>query len=315
MKTKLHFLLSILVSTVGIHSVSAQAQDQHSALRAIGEGSVFKNFWGISTSGGATTGQASSYQYELKFENNVLDKMSTFVMNKVGTDEAKINSGFGYLEPNHYTKPSVIYNEDNYLGYVYIDGIMYALKGIKDPQNITSFKIDEIYVLMKAAQGEHTSGKVALKEMKSRDHEAVIKQYLADMKKTQENATANFSEEVKNEIAIIEQAKIDKEAGIQAKNAAYWNSEEGKRKLGEMRQEDVTLVNDTQGDLYLCYGSGAYKALKPGEKTTFSCLGGKVNRGTLRPNNNSQYDKTDNVLLDLDGNNCGRTVNASTVIH
>jgi hypothetical protein len=101
---------------------------------------------------------------------------------------------------------------------------------------------------------------------------------------------------------------------IKGVNAAYWNSPEGQRKLAEMRQPDVILVNDTGADLLLCHGSGAYTRLKPGEKKAFTCTGGKVYRGTPRPNNNVQFDATDNLLLDLNGKNCGTTVNASSVI-
>ena len=165
-----------------------------------------------------------------------------------------------------------------------------------------------------AKETSDMNGKLAKKDMKTRDHEAVIKQYLADMKTIQETATGNFTDEEKNKLVIREQAKLDQQAGFDAKNAAYWNSEEGQRVLAKSRQPEVTLVNDTQGSVYLCYGQGASYDLKPGQKKTFSCSGGKVYRGTLRPNNSTQYDATSNVLLDLSGNDCGRTVNASGVI-
>jgi hypothetical protein len=304
----------ILSSLFALFSLAAIAQpiDQFTALEGIGEGSIFKCFWGIAGSPGATTGEAYSAQYELKWERDVPHRGDAPMMCEAGTDNAKINSGFGWLEGNHHTKPSAFSGQGH--TYVYINGLLYYLTGVKDAKNITSFKIEQIYVLMKPVAGTDLSGKEAQKEMKTRDHEAAIKQYLSDMKGVQDAATASFTDQIRDEIAMREQAKIDRANGIQAKNAAYWNSEEGQRKLAEMRKEDITLVNDTQSELYLCFGSGAYKALKPGESTTFSCNGGKVYRGTLRPNNNSQYDQTDNVLLDRDGNGCGRTVNASTVI-
>lgn len=304
-----------LLCLMGLSSLTLHAQsvDQFTALEGIGEGSVFKLYWGIASSNGATTGEGYSTQYELKWERDVPHRGTAIRMCEVGTDKERINSGFGWLEGNHHTKPSVFSGNQN--TYVYINGLMYNLKNISDPNAISSFKIEEIYVLMKPAKTTtDLNGKVAVKEMKTRDHEAVLKQYFADMKTIQDEATAKFTDKEKDEIAMREQAKVDRKNGIQAKNAAYWNSEEGQRKLSEMRKQDITLVNDTKSELYLCFGSGAYKALKPGEKATFSCNGGKVYRGTLRPNNNSQYDRTDNLLLDCNGSGCGNVVNASTVI-
>lgn len=312
MKTVTHFALLILLS-FSSSLLNAQSTDQFTALNAIGEGSVFKCFWGIATSNGATTGEAYSTQYELKWERGVPHRGDAIRMCEAGTDKDKINSGFGWLEGNHHTKPSAFSGQGH--TYAYVNGLLYYLKNVADARSITSFQIEQIYVLMKPTQvTTDLNGKTALKEMKSRDHEATLKQYFSEMKTIQDEATANFTDQIKDEIAMRAQAKIDRANGIQAKNAEYWNSKEGQRKLAEMRKEDITLVNDTQSNLYLCYGSGAYKALKPGEKATFTCNGGKVYRGTLRANNVSQYDRTDNVLIEGDGSGCGRTVNASTVV-
>jgi len=308
---KIFTALSIIIASANANNVNAQAVDQFTALESIGEGSLLRYYWGITIENGTTTGQASD-NYELKFEKDIPTRGDAFELVNPGTDKAKINSSFGFLEANHLTKPSAYFNDA--VAYVYINGLLYKLINIKDPNNITSFKIDAIYTLMKPIQGVDLSGKLAIKEMKTRDHQAVIKQYLAEMMTIQETATANFTDEEKNKLVMREQAKADKAAGIQAKNAAYWNSEEGQRVLAKSRQAEVTLVNDTQGSVYLCYGQGAYYDLKPGQKKTFACSGGTVYRGTLRPNNSSQYDKTNNVLLELNGKDCGRTVNASSVI-
>lgn len=311
---KIFISLSLIVASAIVSNVNAQAVDQLSIIQSIGEGSIFNKYWGIAIENGTTTGQMSSSKAELAFVKNVLDKTSAFEFVEPGTDKTLINSGFGFLEPNHMTKPSVFHSDRHNQAYVMINGLMYSLLKVKDPQNITSFTIDEIYVLSKATSGDQLSGKLATKEMKTRNHEEVLKTYFSEMKKVQEAATANFTEEEKNEDLMIKQAKIDKDNGIQAKNAAYWNSEEGQRVLAKSREPEVTIVNDTQGSVYLCYGSGAYTDLKPGQKKTFACSGGTVYRGTLRPNNSSQYDKTNNVLLELNGKDCGRTVNASSVI-
>lgn len=301
----------LVVALTLVCSFTSFSQGQLDALKAIGEGSQFRGYWGVTTENGITTAQVSN-DSELKFTKNVVDKMSAFELNKPGKTDNLINSGFGFLEPNHLTQPSVFHSDRHNMAYVYIDGILYLLENVKDPKNITSFKMEKFYLLMKPAIGEHKSGKVLIKEMKTRDHMATIKSYLTEMISVQEKATANFTDEEKKEEMIIIQAKIDKENGVKAKNAAYWNSEEGQKKLGEMNQAKVTLLNDTGSSIYLCYGQGAYSTIKPGEKMEFSCTSGKVYKGTPRANS-PQHDRTDKVVLSLDGKGCGNTINASSV--
>lgn len=148
--------------------------------------------------------------------------------------------------------------------------------------------------------------------MKSRDHKAAINAYLTEMKGIQETATANFTAAESNGVTMRAQAKVDKAAGISAKNNAYWASEEGQRVLAKSREPEVTLVNDTPSVLLINYGSGISDELEPGEKKTFSCSGGNVHRGTRRANNTNQWDDSDNVLLKGNGKNCGAVINAST---
>lgn len=45
----------------------------------------------------------------------------------------------------------------------------------------------------------------------------------------------------------------------------------------------------------------------------FNCETATVKKGKLRPNNSTQWADTGVVVLTLDGKNCGRVVNASTV--
>jgi len=301
----------ILGILIAVSSSTSFSQGQLDALKAIGEGSQFRGYWGVTTEKGVTTGQIGQ-DLELKFKNNVVEKMSSFTLNTPGTDSYFPNDGFGWLEPNHLTQPSLEHSDRHNIGYAYIDGIIYVLENVKDPKKITTFKMEKFYLLMKPAEGEHKSGKVLIKEMKTRDHIGVIKAYLIEMIAVQEKATANFTDDEKRNEMIIKQAKIDEENGVKAKNAAYWNSEEGKKNLGEMNQAKVTLLNDTGSPIYLCYGQGASSTIKPGEKMEFSCTSGKVYKGTPRANS-TQHDKTDKVVLSLDGKGCGNTVNASSV--
>src|SRR5690606_73840 len=133
---------------------------------SIGEGSVFDWYYLVSTTNGVTSGPFDA-TYTLKFEKDVPTRGDAFKMYKEGATSTKINSGFGFLEANHLTKPSVFFSNTD--AYVYINGILYKIKNIKDPENITSFKISDILVLMKPAkETTDLTGKLAKKDMKSR---------------------------------------------------------------------------------------------------------------------------------------------------
>ncbi len=312
MKTAKSVLITLLLITGSIYAIAQKGQ--LTALQEIGDGSVFKKYWGITKEGDTYSSNASSEMCQIKFENNVNGKFSTFVLNKEGTNTVLINSGFGFLKPNHYTEPSAFHSNRHNLAYVYIDGLLYALKGIRDPKNITTFKIEEIFALSKPAKGEHTSGKAAAKEIKNRNHDAVLEKYFKDMKAVQDNATANFTPEIIAEVDAVEGNEKAKDKDIKDTNAAYWASAEGQKNLGEMRQEKIIFINDTGADVGMCYGQGVSTVLKPGEKHTFSCKNGKVYRGEKIPNNTVNLKRTDKVLLDLNGTNCGAQITASSVL-
>lgn len=192
---------------------------------------------------------------------------------------------------------------------VFMDKWVYVLSKF---QNKDSYVIEKVMVF-----GEIKSVKEAFaakKKMENAKHKEVLQAYLDSAFAKQAELLPAWTASHQDLIKEREEAIFKVREEIKGVNAAYWNSPEGQRKLAEMRQPDVVLVNDTGSDLLLCYGSGAYWRLKPGEKKSFTCVGGKVYRGTPRPNNQTQFDATKNVLLDLDGKNCGRVVNASTVI-
>lgn len=290
----------------------SQTKGQLTCLQELGEGSVFKQYYGITKNGDTYSGEAAQ-QCELKFINNINNKLSAFQLNKEGKDEVLINCGFGFLKPNHYTEPSLFHSKTHSMAYVYINGLLYCIKKVSDPLTVQNIEFEKIYVLIKPAKGEHTSGKAALKELKNRNHEEAIKQYLNEMKAIQEKATANFTDEIKAEIDAVENKASADKAANKAKNDAYWASPEGQKKLGEMRKADVILTNDTGMELGLCHGQGVSTVLKPGEKKSFSCHGGKVYVG-IKDGNSVNLKRTDKLLLDLSGNNCGSNYNASSLL-
>jgi hypothetical protein len=305
-------LLTCIVLAGSAFELIAQTKGQLTALQEIGENSAFREYWGIEKKGDSWSAEAGSDCY-IKFVNNIHSKLSAFTLKNAKSNSELINSGFGFIKPNHYTEPSVFHSDRHNLAYVYINGLLYALKNVRDPGNISAFAIEKIYVLMKPEKGEHTSGRTAIKELKGRDHEAVIRQYLSDMKAVQETATAGFTPEIIAEIDAIENKDVADQKAIKDKNDAYWMSAEGQRKLGEMRKEEVTFYNDTGMDIGCCHGQGVSTIIKPGEKKKFGCHSGKVYLGEKVPNS-VNLKRTDKLLLDLHGSNCGSVVSVSSVL-
>ena len=138
-------LAALLLITGSFYQSSGQNKGQLTALGEIGDGSVFQKYWGIEKKGDSYSGNAASSKSEIKFENNIHGKFYTFVLNKAGTNDLVINGGFGFLKPNHYTEPSAFHSDRHNYAYVYIDGLLYTLKEVRDPQNISTFKLEEIY--------------------------------------------------------------------------------------------------------------------------------------------------------------------------
>ncbi len=302
---------AIALIACSIQITLAQVKGQLTSLEELGEGSVLKQYWGITKEGNTYSAQASQ-QCELKFVNNVNNKLSAFQLNKEGKNEVLINCGFGFLKPNHYTEPSLFHSKTHGLAYVYINGLLYCIQKVSNPLAVESIVLENVYVLMKPAKGEHTSGKAALKELKTRNHEAVIMQYLNDMKAVQETATANFTDAIKAEIdAVDNKASADK-AAIKAKNDAYWQSEEGQRKLAEMNKDKdvptkVTIKNTGKGILTVIRDNGMTDHINGGSTSKFSC---KDNIYYALKDKHGNY-TVKGQLISGENNNCGGTVSAA----
>lgn len=278
MKSRLKILFTLIIAVCSFHFVYSQSKNQHTLLQEIGDGSIFKEYYGITKEGNTYSGQPN-IQVEIKFENNIHNKLSVFKLNKEGKDEVLINSGFGFLKPNHYTEPSLIYSKTHQLAYVYIDGLLYTLKNVSDANNIVNITLGNIFVLIKPSKGEHTSGKVAIKALKNRDHEAVIKQYLTEMKVIQETATANFSPEILSEIDAIENKNAADKKAIKDANDAYWMSAEGQRVLAANKSKEssnandgwFTIKNTGKERLYVITASGTSSHISPGGTNKWQC--------------------------------------------
>lgn len=314
MKSKHTILLAFLIITSSFQVLFGQAKNQHTLLLEIGDGSVFQQYYGITKEGDTYSGQAN-IMCVMKFENNIYNKFSVFKLNKEGKDEVLINSGFGFLSPNHYTEPSLIYSKKHKLAYLYLDGYLYALKNISDANNVQSFTIDNIYVLMKPASGTHNSGKAAAKELKKRNHEAVIKSYLREMKGIQEKETANFTPEIQAEIDGIENKNSADKKAIKDANDAYWLSPEGQRVLaadknkngGDKNDGYITILNSGKEALYVMTEGGTSSSISAGSTSKWPCT---ANIYYCYKDSHNSY----NVKGDLIANgkqNCGKTITVS----
>lgn len=300
----------IALAVCSLQPTFGQVKGQLEELEAIGEGSVFQAYFTIVKDGDKYSGDPK-YKYDLKFVNNVNNKFSTFQLNEHGKDEMMINRGFGWVFPNHYTQPSMFYSKDHRLAYIYLDGLLYCIKNVKDPKNIQNFDFDCIFVLKTPAKGEHTSGKAAVKELKNRNHEEVIKKYLNDMVAVQEKATANFTDEIKAEIAAVEGKDKAVKAANKAKNDSFWQSEQGQKALatwGDKKDSPskVTIRNTGKGILTVIYDNGYTHSINGGSKSDFSCkqniyYGVKVNG---KPTQKGQ-------LISGANSNCGKIISAS----
>lgn len=284
-------LYSILFSLCTLLSFG-QAESQFKTLENLGEGAIFTEYWSIQKAEGKFSGTKKSDKQELKLENNMHGKLSSFFLTDIGSDKPDANMGFGWLEPNHYSEPSTFHSSRHSKAYTILNGVFYGLSGVEDPNNITDFTIKYMFV----ADAKNTEGgekkKLSLKEkmaalkamskaggfpidLQDKDHYALLKAYFAEMKVKQKKATANFSAETKKEIAIIAQAAADKKAGNKAKNAAYWNSEEGKRVLakgnGGSDKNWVTIKNTSSNRIYVINENGTSSPISAGGSNKFKC--------------------------------------------
>jgi hypothetical protein len=316
MKNLFNTAVGILL-VLGVTNSFAQTKGQLDVLTEIGEGTLFKKY-DIYKKEGNWTGRSYETKYETKFVRNMHGKLSAFYMATEGTDKKNVNVGFGWLEPNHYTQPSVFHAPDHKYAYVYLDGLFYGMSKVNDPLNVDNFKLEHVYIPQNAggkAPAEEGKKKMTMKEklaatkakMKAggipaaitgKDHEAIIKKYIADMKPVQDKATSNFTAQIKGEIAAIEKGGEE----LEAKRVEQWG--ERQKELAEIRGNEkvYTIKNTGKSTLELYYGVSF--SLRPGDSKTINCSqdvhyaersGSTVKAGGLVADGSSSCGKTINV--------------------
>lgn len=288
----------------------ANAQtDMITALNTIGESVVYTEYWEVTpTPGGKNTIGGKRYVATLKLQKNRFGKTTGFDAVEKEGGAKKITYNYMYNKFDHYTHPSYISAAANH-AYVIINGVIFYLEHF---ESTTSFEIDAVWVpsVPKNRAEEAIFKGAKMNDLKSADLMKLVKDYFAEMQKIQ--AANPYNETAQAEADAMKFAVDSTQLTYDNANAAYWSSPEGQKKLNQLRKPKVTLINDTGADVLMCYGQGVSTTLKPGEKKEFSCDNGKIFRGAIRPNS-TQLDNTGKVLLDLNGNNCGITINASTL--
>lgn len=289
-----------------------QAQtDMITALQAIGDKVVYTEYWDVTpVPGGKNTIGEKRYVVTLHPVTNRFGKVVGF--DAIDTKEAgkkRIEYYYMHGSFDNYTHPSMFFKKSSSIAYVIINGVIFELEKFKDAN---TFEIDKLWIpaVPKDRSGDAIFAGAKMSDLRSADLKKMVTDYLTAMKKVQD---ANpYNETAKAEADAMKFAVDSTQLTYTNKNAAYWNSPEGQKKLNQLRKPNVVLYNDTQGEVLMCYGSGVSKVLKPGEKLEFTCDNGKIYKGKHRPNS-EQLDSTREVLLDLDGKNCGVTINASTL--
>ena len=292
---------------IALTPVKAQI-DMITSLKSM-EGVVYTEYWNVEPAEGKTVISEKRYVAIVSTVKNRFGKIVGFdATDKEKPTEKRIRYDYMYNSFDHYTHPSYSTASANH-AQVIINGCIFVLEHF---ESTTQFDIDIIWIPTvpkdKAADPVFKGSKIS--EMKSQDLKKVVMDYFVAMKKIQDanpyNAT--IQEEANTMKFIVDSTRLT----YDQVNAAYWNSPEGQAKLNQLRKPKVTLVNDTQSDVLMCYGQGVSTTLKPGEKKEFSCDNGKIFKGKVRANSD-QLDSTGEVLLDLDGTNCGREIKASTL--
>jgi hypothetical protein len=300
-------MLAALLS-LSAHAVNAQI-DMITSLKAM-DGVVYTEYWDVTpVEGSKNTIGGKRYVAAINPVKNRFDHIVGFdAIDKDDAAQKRITYNYMYNSFDHYTHPSYMTAAANH-AYVIVNGCIFYLEHF---ESTTQFEIDAMWIPNvpkdKAADPVFKGAKMA--DMKSADLMKLVKDYFVEMQKIQaaNPYNAQMQEEANTMKFIVDSTQLTYDNA----NAAYWNSPEGQAKLNQLRKPKVTLVNDTQSDVLMCYGQGVSTVLKPGEKKEFSCDNGKIFKGTHRANSD-QLDSTGEVLLNLDGTNCGREIKASTL--
>lgn len=300
------FLAIVLSASAQI--VDAQT-DMITALKAA-DGLTYTEYWNIvPVAGGKNTIGEKRWVTTLHTVKNKFGQVVGFncVDNK-DTSEKRVRYDYMYYQFDHYTHPSYMTSPANH-AWAMINGVLFQLEHFT---SITSFDIDAMWFPTvpkdKASDPMWKGSKMA--DMKSADLMKMVTDYFAEMKKIQE---ANpYSEDSQIQVAEMKFLVDSTKLAWDNTNAAYWNSDEGKKKLEELRGNSgkptrKTIKNTANAGLTVIYDNGATSHINPGASSTFPC---SENVYYAVKDEKGNYTKKGQLITAKDAD-CGGTLNAA----
>ncbi|MCT4581930.1 MAG: hypothetical protein N4A35_10965 [Flavobacteriales bacterium] len=325
MKNILFIILSLMV-------LKGSAQENlFKSIENMGLNTIYK-VYGIYKSGDGYELEARSFKLQFSIINNKFDKPAGLNAKMVDQEKTYITYNNENDLLDHYSNPSYIrtnrgFNET----YLVVDSVIYCLWSMKE--DASSFELKSIY--LPVFKKEKSNKKLSLKEkmaaaknavkdasgemkylgqLKKKDHEKVIKDYIAAMQKIQPAYTAQEQKEIAEIKADIARGN----AAIKAKNDAYWASEEGQAMRKRMNEDNnqsnavgkCIIVNDLDqskqsknNDVRLAFSgsSVAAKSLLKGHQIEVDCDDVKVYVGVEAGTERKRY------LFSTNGA-CGKTI-------
>lgn len=304
--------IALLVLFAISAKISRSQIDMISALKTIGENVVYTEYMFVTTNAaGKNDITGKRYVATLKPALNRFGKIVGFDALSVKNPSEK-NIEYYYMHGwfDHYTHPSYFIKPDSKNAYAIINGVIIKFEKF---QSINSFEITSMWFpkVPKDKSGEALFQGSSMGDFKNANLKQLITDYFTGMQKVQ--AANPLNETNQTEADAMKFAVDSTLITYKQANDKYWSSEEGQKKLAQMKKPRVILTNDTGADLGICHGQGVSTILKPGERKDFSCNDGKIYKGEVVPNS-VNLKRTDKVLLDLNGTNCGAKINASTLL-
>lgn len=197
--------------------------DQLTALKNLPEKTEFVKCQVSWSSDGKMNVYPKSAFQVLSYKHNDIGKVGSFYLSEEYISNKEADPA--QPRPNHPTKPSVFYSTFTGVGKVILGDFVYEFKRNK-LENILNgnFKIVTIYEVKsedKKLQKAQLKGKSA--NLKSIDHKKLLKDYFSAMKKVQENASANMSDEDKKEAEEAKRIQEEKERARMQRVSADFN--------------------------------------------------------------------------------------------
>jgi len=291
-------LLSVLTITVFGFGTMAQV-DQLTALKNIAEKTEFvaiKLDWG---SDGKMYTYPQSKLRVLSYKNDDIGNTGSFYLNE--SYIARKDADPAQERPNHPSKPSIFYSTFTGTGSIIIGQMVYVLERNK-LKNILDgdFKIAAFYEIKSQDKKEYK------KQLKGRstnlltiDHNKVLKEYFAAMKKIQENASKNMSEADKEDAEATKRIQEEKEKSRMQVVANDW--EKSHTKDGKEGANQIIIVNDTGHGVCVVQG-GSSTTLSSG-RNKFSC-NDNIYYGVMK--GSTCTTSKGNLLVGKDS--CGKTI-------